>query len=824
MTSSYGCRLGEASDEFAVIHGLYWLTLNLAEQRPMAILVDDVPWADDFSLRFLAYLAERLDDVPVALVVAIRSGDPGAESQLVGYLWEAASSPPIRPAEFSESAVAELLADALPGHEVDADLVQTVLRDTGGNPLLVVSVADVIGAGEATELTTPESVRRHIARRLARLNPSARKFAKAASVLGDDAAFGDVVRLADLQPDQGLAAVEQLIAADVLASVDPIVFAHGLVRTAIYRVLTPEERSAFHARSARLFAAGRTQPEVVAEHLLRSGPTHDPWALAVLHEAGRAVARKGAPAAAVRYLQRAVEGADPTAVPARVLIDLGLAEAAAGEPTSLDRFEHALDLVSEPRERADALYSLGQTLYRFGRYSEAGVAFRRGAQLFATGDRQARLGFEGAAWAAEYHLEPANPGPLSAIGGDGRGDGPGDRALLAFQALSEAMTSPPAGPAGDLALRALGDGALLAEQTAEGPCVNLATLALLFAGRLVEAHESADATVRDARVRGGLLAFAEASLVRAQVLYLRGRVTDASVDAQVAWDAMKCRGHAHAHTALGTLVHCMIERGELDDAVNLLGQATELVGPPEPPAISAYLYAVQGRLHLKRRDIDAARRDLQRAEDAMRGYGAVNPAASPWRSLAGVIAHLSGDDAGGRELIDDEIRLARLFDTPISLGIALRRRALTETGDRALDTLRSAISVLETTEARLELARAHAGLGRGLRRAGQRVRARRELGIGLDLAYRCGAAGLEAEILEELAAAGARPRRPAITGVDSLTSTERRVAELAAEGLSNSEIAELLFVSRNTIAWHLRNTYRKLQIESREQIKLRIES
>ena len=120
--------LGEATDEFAVIHGLYWLTLNLAEQRPMVILVDDVPWADDFSLRYLAYIAERLDDVPVALVVAIRSGDPGADSQLVGYLWNAGSVPPIRPAELSESAVGELLAGLLPDHHIDTELCAHRLR------------------------------------------------------------------------------------------------------------------------------------------------------------------------------------------------------------------------------------------------------------------------------------------------------------------------------------------------------------------------------------------------------------------------------------------------------------------------------------------------------------------------------------------------------------------------------------------------------------------------------------------------------------------------------------------------------------------------
>ena len=122
------------------------------------------------------------------------------------------------------------------------------------------------------------------------------------------------------------------------------------------------------------------------------------------------------------------------------------------------------------------------------------------------------------------------------------------------------------------------------------------------------------------------------------------------------------------------------------------------------------------------------------------------------------------------------------------------------------------------TEAKLQLARANAGLGQGLRRAGQRVDAREHLGTALDLAHRCGATGLEAEIREELVAAGGRPRRPSVSGVESLTPTELRVAHLAAKGMSNRDIAEQAFVSRSTIAWHLHNVYRKLHIESREQL------
>jgi DNA-binding CsgD family transcriptional regulator len=809
---------GEASDVFGVIHGLYWLTVNLAEQQPLAIVVDDLPWADDLSLRFFTYLAERVDDMPVALVVSVRAGDPGPESQVITHLWDAATSPAIRPADLTQDAVEALLAETLQGHDVDADLAPRVFRETGGNPFLVVAVADAIRAGEDTEVTTPQLVRRRIARRLARLRPAARQLAKAGSVLGDDISLRDAVQLAGLEPDDGIAAAEELVLGTLLESSDPMTFAHRIVRMAIYNLLEPAERLALHAASAKLLAAGPAQPEAVAEHLLISGATLEPWVLAVLQDAGRAAFRKGAPEGAVRYLRHALDISPSSAVPPRVLIDLGLAEAAAGEPMSLNRFEQALELISEPDERADALYSLGQTLYRFGRYTEAGVAFRRGAQLFDGDDHQVRLRFEGAAWSSDTHLAPTQYRPASAA--NVSGDGPGDRAVLAVHALNAALTIPPAARGADLALRALGNGALLAEQTSQGASVNLAILALHHSDRLIEANDAADATVRDACDRGARLAYAEASVIRAMVLYTRGRVTDAAADAQAAFDLLQHKEHAHAKTALAVLVHCMIERGELKEATKVFSLADDPLTPT--PAIDTYAHIALGRLNLRRGMIDEARRDLEAAENSFRDFGTINPTSLPWRSLAGLIAHISGDGARAQALIAEEIRLARLFGVAIPLGLALQRRALTESGSDALETFREAVDVLEGTEARLYLARAQYGLGRGLRRAGQRVDARRHLGTSLDLAHRCGAPGLEAEIREEMMAAGARPRRAAMTGVESLTPTELRMARFAADGLSNREIAEKTFVSRNTVGWHLGNVYRKLQVESREQLTLRI--
>ena len=270
--------------------------------------------------------------------------------------------------------------------------------------------------------------------------------------------------------------------------------------------------------------------------------------LSALHDAGRSAARKGAPGAALRYLRQAADLADPDALPSRLFVDLGLAQAAAGEPVSLDRFERALDRLNDATERADALYSLGQALYRFGRHDEAAAAFHRGAELFDAAEQQVRLRFVGAAWAAESHRAPTQGGPEGAFDDNG----PGTRAVLAVQALQQSLTTPPAGRAAALATRALANGALLADQSSEGPGVNLAVLALLQCGRVIEAQQAADAIVCDARGRGAQLAYAEASLIRALIFYTRGRVNEAAADAQAALDGLGQSDNPHAQTALAT--------------------------------------------------------------------------------------------------------------------------------------------------------------------------------------------------------------------------------------------------------------------------------
>jgi DNA-binding NarL/FixJ family response regulator len=199
-------------------------------------------------------------------------------------------------------------------------------------------------------------------------------------------------------------------------------------------------------------------------------------------------------------------------------------------------------------------------------------------------------------------------------------------------------------------------------------------------------------------------------------------------------------------------------------------------------------------------------------------WGADTPALHQWRSTLSGALRLSGETDAARQFAHEDLALARSFGTPRVIGIALLALAACERPARALELLHEAAEALERSCARLEYARALAALGAALRRANQRSAARERLLVALDLAHRCGSPPLEREVRDELAALGTRPRRPAISGRDSLTASEARVAAMAAGGMSNKDIAQALFVTPKTVETHLSRTYMKLGIGSRREL------
>ena len=229
------------------------------------------------------------------------------------------------------------------------------------------------------------------------------------------------------------------------------------------------------------------------------------------------------------------------------------------------------------------------------------------------------------------------------------------------------------------------------------------------------------------------------------------------------------------------------------------------------------LHELRGRLALTSGNAAAARDELEVAAATYETLRLGSASASSWR-CALALALADGDRARALRLATTDLEAARSSRSSRAIGIALRTLALLQPGPQAISILEEALGVLEPSYARIEHARALVDLGAALRRANRRAAARAPLRAGLEAAELGGACRLRQRALVELQATGARPRRAVLSGLASLTTAERRVAELAAQGLGNPEIAQALYVTINTVEGHLRHVYQKLSIHSRRQL------
>jgi len=258
-------------------------------------------------------------------------------------------------------------------------------------------------------------------------------------------------------------------------------------------------------------------------------------------------------------------------------------------------------------------------------------------------------------------------------------------------------------------------------------------------------------------------------------------------------------------------------RGDLDGAastLDLLGLGAEV---PDTGHLHWFLHS-RARLRILQGRVQDGLADLLELGRRFQALGGHNPAIIPWRSEAALALLQLGDQQQARRLAAEEVELARCWGTPRAVGKALRAAGLVEGGATGLELLAEATAVLGDSPALLERAEALTNLGAALRRANRRTEARAPLRAGLALAHRCGAAPLEQRAHDELLAAVARPRRLALSGVESLTPSEQRIAAMAAQAMTNRDIAQALFVTPKTVEMHLNNAFRKLGISSRTQL------
>jgi ATP/maltotriose-dependent transcriptional regulator MalT len=342
---------------------------------------------------------------------------------------------------------------------------------------------------------------------------------------------------------------------------------------------------------------------------------------------------------------------------------------------------------------------------------------------------------------------------------------------------------------------------------------------VIYAGAPLLGGRFYDESIATATRRGNRLTVAWQSIMRAEASLRLGEIRRAEAEARFGLELFE-EGSGEPGLAWGaaTLVNALVARGGLEEADEVAARIP--ARPSAPPTFPlAMLFTAHANLHAAQGRPAAALDDARSAGDLVSATIS-NPGCMGWRAPAALALVALDRPEEARALAESEHSDARRFGIPDAEGSALRTLGLVAGGPEGVEAMRASVDVLEGAEGRLEHARSLLELGAALRRAGERVEARDVLRTALDEAARMGASGVADRAHEELVAAGARPRRNRrmLSGRESLTASEDRVAALAAEGLTNREIAQRQFVTVKAVEWHLRNVYRKLDISSREQL------
>jgi DNA-binding CsgD family transcriptional regulator len=543
-----------------------------------------------------------------------------------------------------------------------------------------------------------------------------------------------------------------------------------------------------------------------------------------LRTAAVAAQVRGAPESAPIYLRRALAEGPERRGRAELLFELGMAEKLVRDPACAEHLDQARGLLAEPGSRARAALELSDVLTWAGRWEAALEAIDAGIDDAASVDR---------ALAMRLETSRVNNSLFDSATADqvdhrlptlrrAAADGSAPPVTLLLLATVDVLRGERLPAAVELVERGLDGGRLLAQEGSGSGALTRALVALAFADELDRLERVLDAMALDARRRGSVFGFVVASGFRVCLQGRRGELHACEDELRRALTLVQ--EHDLPLPLVFTLwygTEALVEREALGDLVELA------IGLALPPVhgrtlTGAWLAELRGRLLL-------ARGERSRAIAELRACGKIvtalrmHPGVSTWRSTL-ALALAPDDPAQARELAESELADARRVGLPRSIGVALRTLGLLDSATVGIECLREAEMVLRVSPARLEHARALVELGSALRRANQRAAARDPLRAGVDLALRCGATRLSERARTELAATGARPRRLMLTGRDALTPTEQRIATMAAQGMSNPQIAQALFLTAKTVENQLGRVYKKLGVGGRAGLSHALEN
>jgi tetratricopeptide (TPR) repeat protein len=741
---------GPQPDPQGVRDGLDHVVSQLASRlshRPPLLIIDDAHWADGESLAWLASFTAGLGELPVLVVqahrpeeLAARKGDGGSHPAQVRVALRA----------LTPDATAELVRAAL-GDHADDPFCREVWAVTGGNPYEAVELVAKVQDRELAPLEESAGVLRELGAsargsglvaRLERLGTNANRFAWAAAVLGTDISQDLAATLAGMSPAEAADCTARLREARIVSGFDPLEFVHPLIATAVYRSIPPATRTAMHGRAAWAITRAGLGAAAASRHLLEVHPDDDQELVEQLREAAGQHLAVGAPEAARRCLERALQEPPRHQVRATLLYELGCATLLSSPPTTVQHLRAALDLPGLADEvRVDATFRLAAALSHNNQLKEAALALAAETGRTAPGPGRMRLQAAHFMWEGMQAAEDDGPGRSRRLAGNAdhlTGRDNAERALLTLRAFDAMLRGEDSQLVVDLCERALADGRPArglgwtdTEWGFEFPTTVGITYA--FTDQLDRAEALFNEAVRAFEISGwsgAHLAFAHTLL--GLVHRRRGRLAEAEgflreglrladrvgSGLPVHWDAA-C-----------LLIDTLLARGRVAEARTIADRYN--FGMPYPSAmVLPDAPCVRGRLLLAEGRTKEAVAELEAAGQALEPRGRFNGIWAPW---AGDLARALADEDPGRaaQLATSARVHAERFGTDTAIGEALRCVALFARPEEAHHLLADAVRHLEASPSAYEhaLARFDYGIAIG---------SPRELARAQKLATACGA-------------------------------------------------------------------------------------
>ncbi|WP_067469181.1 helix-turn-helix transcriptional regulator [Actinomadura macra] len=790
-----------------ILRGLCDVLRDLTDSRPVVIGVDDAHYADETSLGCLFYLLRRLRSAPLHLIFSECSHLAAANALLHTEVLRDPSLCRIRLEPLSKAGVTDMIAARL-GEEDARDLAPSFHEASVGYPPLVQALIEDYRADPeimAAGLTGGDAFGRAVLNLLYRYEAPVMEVARATAILGDHASVKLLGRILDIDAGSVAQSLNTLTSAGIWANGR---FRHDAFPAAILDGTPPTARMVTHGRAAELLNNEGVAAAEVAAHIVAADHIDAPWVIPILREAAEHALANDNVITSLHYLRAAHQMCDDERQ--RPVIASALADAEwRVDPARVLRHLHEINPVANghPMDGMDGYDGFTPVTYLLwhGRMAEA-------LDIVDTSPHD-REGVPPAAdletprlWAA--YLYPAllrdhfavHPGPTA----HGRG--------------WKAAPNPELQGAAMLAsglVHGSGNGIL---DTAEGILqrsrLNHRTFAplttalalLIYNDRLDQAATWCDSLLEEAAARSSPTWHALFSAERALISVRRGDLVAAQRHADF---ALRLIPPASWGVAVGLPLAAMVQAttslGDVD------GAATYLDVPVREAMFQTrmglhYLCA-RGRHHLEAGRPHAALSDFRACGKLMAGWGIDLPAVEPWRAGAAQAHLLLGEELEARRLIDGQLALL----SPAHLrtrGISLRVQAATRDIEARPPLLREAVAVLERSGDQLELAYALADLSRACKERGEGRDARALARRACDLAHRCGIDLADRVLAGELAEPDGEPGR-----VAELSDAEQRVAALAAEGCTNREISERLYITISTVEQHLTKIYRKLNVK-----------